>query len=203
MNERSDVKRKRGKVVPITNLREPEWEKQPGESPKQWAYFQLYRDLGSERSVTEVANQSDLEPGHLYDIGKRWRWKDRCDAWERHLDEIKVKEYEEAGRTMARRQATLGILLQEKAEGALKKLVYDEENQPSAKDVVVLAEAGVKIERLARGEKTDDGQTINVILPTLPDWAKGSPVVKAANPDESANEEGERDGKQDDNQISA
>jgi hypothetical protein len=119
----------------------------------------------------------------MKEVATRWRWDERVIAYENHLDEEKVKEFETAGRTMARRQARLGMLLQEKAEGALEQLVYDSDNAPTAKDIATLADIGVKIERQARGEQQDDGKTIQIVLPCIPDWAKGSQFVKSTSPE--------------------
>lgn len=165
------------KVAEVVNLRSPLWEKQANESYKAYQRFILYRDLGSERTYKAVAEEIQVTSEHICDLSSRWRWKERIAAWDKHLAEIRDKAIEDASKTMASRQAKLGMLLQDKAVVALESLAWDVDNPPTAKDVVSLADAGVKIERLARGEKTEDTGGVTINLPMLPTWAKASKYV--------------------------
>lgn len=166
-----------GSVQPITNLKQPIWEKQPNESFTVFAQFQLYRDAGPNRTQRMVAAEVDRSEDQISENAIRWRWRERAEAWDKNLDAIKTKAVEDAARTMATRQAKLGMILQDKAVAALEVLKIDEDTV-TVKDVVQLADAGVKIERLARGEQVAEAPAVIVQLPSIPGWAKSSPFIK-------------------------
>lgn len=169
----------RGAIIPVTNLRAPIWEKQNHESFPSFARFQLYRDVGSGRQFTLIAAEVGVKPKAIEEMGCRWRWKERAEAWDKHLDDLRVKAIEDAASTMASRQAKLGMILQDKAIVALENIQLKD---VTPRDAVALAESGVKIERLARGEKVDEPQTIVIQLPVLPGWARGSKFVQQIEP---------------------
>jgi hypothetical protein len=168
-----------GPIKPVTNLTKPIWEPQPNESFKLFGRFQLFRDLGANRTQRQVAAEVGITEDQISDAAVRWRWRERAEAYDKHLDEIKVKAVEDAARTMAVRQAKLGMILQDKATAALETLDLSE---ASVKDVVQLADTGVKIERLARGEQTAEAPSVTIQLTSIPGWAKNSPFLRSSTP---------------------
>lgn len=180
-------------VVPVTNftIGRPIWDQQHNEPGKYYSLFQLFRDLGPERTQSAVAREAGKDRNHINDIAKRWRWEERATAWDAHLVELRNKEIEDAAKSMGRRQAKLGMMLQDRAVDALALVDLSE---PSVKDVVQLAEAGVKIERLARGEKVEEDRTVILQLPSLPSWAQSSKYVVASESDNTQTKEPSSDG---------
>lgn len=163
------------KLQQVTNLSSPIWERQHYEKPKPYAYFELFRDMGPHRTMRALAEEIGLSHDYIREVSIRWRWPERIRAWDDHIAAIKIREVEDASATMANRQARLGMMLQDKAITALA--VVDLE-KPTVRDVVALADAGVKIERTARGEVMADTGSITMVFPTLPKWAKTSQFIQ-------------------------
>lgn len=168
--------RKERNLVPVTNLANPVWEQQHNEHPTTFDQFTLYRDMGPSRTQVAVAREVNVSTDKISDKATRWRWVERALAWDKHLDRLKVAEIELQAKSMGARQAKIGMMLQDKAEAALAMVDLSE---PTVRDVVMLAEAGVKIERQARGEKTEETQQVIIQLPSVPSWAQGSSVIIA------------------------
>lgn len=157
-------------------LIDPIWEIQPREGPKAWKWFELYRDLGEERTLQMVADAAGVSRSAVAQVCQDWQWQTRLHALDKFKAEQMTAKIKRDAETMASRQATLGMKLQEKANDAL--LVVDiSKDTVTVRDVVALADVGVKIERLARGEKTEEKEKIVIALPVIPAWAKGSAAV--------------------------
>lgn len=66
------------------------WERQPDESEKAYAAFLCYRDLGTDRNVTDAYRQSQRKPDAKQADGtwnkwvKKHRWRDRARGWDDH-----------------------------------------------------------------------------------------------------------------------
>ena len=139
-----------------------DWERQPFESMRAYSYFCLYRDMESlERSVKKVAEKVGRSVRMMWDLSSKWDWLKRAEAYDLHMQRLKLAAQEKARIEMAERQAREGTTLQNIAMGGVKNLL-DEKGQVR-KDVEMtpsviarLLEVGVKIERLARGESTDN-----------------------------------------------
>lgn len=62
------------------------WERQPNESAHKHGQFATYRDLGRTRTLTEAAQRLTLAYGHVRNLAAQYRWRERVEAWDRHLD---------------------------------------------------------------------------------------------------------------------
>ncbi len=138
----------------------PEWERQPFEKSRTYQYFCVYRDMDPlERSIKKTAEVVRRSVGMLWNISARWDWPKRADAYDLYIQRLKRAAYEKARIEMAERHAKEGTTLQSIAMGGIKDLV-DERGQVKANltptEIVRLLEAGVRIERLARGEATEN-----------------------------------------------
>jgi hypothetical protein len=80
---------------------------------------------------------------------KRWRWVERTQAWDDHLDAEARREHEKAVREMARRQAQAAQYMQAKGVGGLRH-VRDEDLTPDQARLLLVD--GARLERTARGE---------------------------------------------------
>lgn len=135
------------------------WERQEGETAKQYEAFCVYRDMktirdpNSKRSIRLVSEQLGKSEGLLERWSSANNWVERVDAWdmdqERIAREIAQKEAEEEIRKMRKRQAEAGKFAQIKAIKALNR-IPDDEIKPG--DVARLLEVGSKLERTARGD---------------------------------------------------
>ena len=167
-----------------------EWDRQPFESMRAYSYFCLYLDMELlERSVKKIADKVGRSVRMMWDLSSKWDWLKRAEAYDLHMQRLKLAAQEKARIEMAERQAREGTTLQNIAMGGVKNLL-DEKGQVR-KDVEMtpgviarLLEVGVKIERLARGEPTDNvnaDHTGEVKVVRLPapiedddEWAKRS-----------------------------
>ena len=129
------------------------WERQPGEPPRAWTAFTTYRDLAPhERSLVKVGVQYGKTAGWMEKLSSRWRWVGRVRAWENEQDRVKRVASIKAVEDMARRQVGMGLLMQKKAADRLNKMTDDEVMTLSVSEVIRLAEAGARLERLGRGQ---------------------------------------------------
>jgi hypothetical protein len=137
------------------------WEKQRGESAKAFNAFRIYRDLGPGRAqvkVGRILGESGV-PTALSQVERwssRWRWVDRCDAWDREQDRIAREEHQAAVADARSAEAMAGTLM---LGAAIRRLTGDTDlrdggevvtqpldlNQTSVSDVVRLADAGAKL----------------------------------------------------------
>jgi hypothetical protein len=154
----------------------PEWERQPFDGSRTYLYFCVYRDMDPlERSIKKTAEETKRSLGMLWNISSRWDWAKRAEAYDLHMQRLKLAAYEQARIEMAERQAKEGMTLQSVAMGGIRDLI-DERGQVKANltptEIVRLLETGVRIERLARGESTENvdekisGEVKVVRLPT-------------------------------------
>ncbi|MFI6326590.1 hypothetical protein ACIBG8_54340 [Nonomuraea sp. NPDC050556] len=64
------------------------WERQSGESERQYSRFAMYRDLGRARTVKQCAELVNLAHGTAHNAAHRFRWRERAEAWDRQQDKI-------------------------------------------------------------------------------------------------------------------
>lgn len=157
------------------------WERQGSESDKAWGAFVVFRDLPPRertlpRMYFEITGKrigqgaAQKVSMHYQRYRARYKWDDRVAAYDRHMDDIWLKELE-GQRVRARIETVdLGRALRQKAAEALQELrsvvyvtktvdgqkVQVPRSSLSATQIVRLAEVGVKLERMALGE--DDGE---------------------------------------------
>lgn len=84
------------------------WDRQPNEPERAWAAFVMFRDAGVGRTVSAVVNA--LHRGHgacIEGWAKKYNWRARTHAYDRHLDQVAQREAAKARRDMVRRHATM------------------------------------------------------------------------------------------------
>jgi hypothetical protein len=143
-----------GKEVPSMSATTDPWEVQPGESPRAFEAFTLYRNMTPRhRSLATVCRELYGDSaGNIRLVEKwssEWRWRDRAAAWDRELDRRTREAQVQARKDMAERHAALAVEVQTKALDRLMSLTREE---LSAGDALKMLVEGLKIERLARGE---------------------------------------------------
>lgn len=177
-------------MIDVTDYQEIKpWERQPGESEKAFSYFITYREMGRNHSLRTLCRQEGVGMRQIWGYSKKWRWVERCAAWQDELDRIKreviIKEVQEMTKRHSQQAMMFQRVLIMPVEAVIKKL---KQNSPEIaefegaklKDLfnIVLDSAKlfssvVDIERKSRGEPneilkqdvTSEGQRIKVILP--------------------------------------
>lgn len=147
------------------------WEKQPQETDAAFEMFCAWRDLDPhERTYRKALKNyegSNCPDTYAYAISataNRYRWRDRVNAYDRHVDE-KIREQLEARRMRARLEtADLGRQMRNKAHeavNALKAIVMVEDNGKlvprsslSPSDITKLAKVGRELESYALEDQT-------------------------------------------------
>lgn len=129
------------------------YDRQPTESIESWVKFVDYRDLGPRRTIKAVAAKHNCSPRSIQLLASKWRWSDRVQSWELHLDQLRQEVTESNAKRMALRHADIGRMAVEKAQEALASL---KPGDMSVGEATRLMEAGVKVERLGHGQSTQN-----------------------------------------------
>jgi len=136
------------------------WDRLAGESSKAYSHFCLYRDMGPDRSLRAMENVDGCTS--LYrQLGRgssKWRWVERCQKYDDHLEYQDRLRHEKERRQMRERHAKISVLGQNILVKEMEALLAKAQNghsQMTPSDVPRWADVMVKVERLARGEPTD------------------------------------------------
>lgn len=157
------------------------WERQPHEGQQPWLAFQIYRDLTTERTVTEVAKRVQKSHQLLYRWSARYGWHDRVLAFDREQDRL-WREFRFAEKVRAnRRQLRI-------AQNAVVKATLLTGNQatgdpgmdpslPATRAVREHVSWGMEIERKILGIGEEDGSDsvgVRIVIDSdlLPDGAQ-------------------------------
>lgn len=148
------------------------WERQPGETPKQWEAFALYRDMGAERSIQKVADELGKTKPNLGVWSKKNHWVERVTAWDAEVDRLNRLQQVKDIKKMRKNHATVASAMIVKAAQALNKIPIEE---IKASDVSKMVDVASKLERISRGdvgeviENRDGGQAMNAVQIYLPE----------------------------------
>jgi hypothetical protein len=97
--------------TPVETLRAPLWGRQPRETALSFASFRKYRDLPpGERTIARVCRELGKNETMMQDRARRWRWLERVDQWDAHLEELAIKSQEDAVTEMNERHAGLALV---------------------------------------------------------------------------------------------
>lgn len=137
------------------------WERLPNENTEQYGKFCAYRDMAytdgrcvNKRSLRKLAVQLNLQAARPLELlSVKYDWSNRCDAYDRHMEQLAREAQESAIIKMREDHALLASQMIRKAT---KRLLTIPEDAITASDLVRLADVGVKIERLSRGESTEN-----------------------------------------------
>lgn len=129
------------------------WERQERETPKAFEAFCVYRDMGTDRSASKVANIV----GKSFSLMQQWSqkngWVDRAAAWDDEQDRIKreaeQKAAVEAIKEMRKRHTKVAVKMINKADAALDEILAGE-IKPA--DIPRIVDIATKLERISRGD---------------------------------------------------
>lgn len=131
------------------------WERQDTDTAASFEAFQIYRDLGPTRSLTKVVQQLNKSKTLLGRWSGKFNWVERAEAYDQYMDQMRLQEEEEARRIMHQEHAAINKLMLQVAKKRIET-IKPEELSPN--DVKNWVEVGMKNERIARGESTEDNK---------------------------------------------
>ena len=149
------------------------WEQWPGEDAEQYMKFCGYRDMAYEgnpesdlkrgffyvnrlhrRSIRRLAESLGYTAARTLDyLSGKFHWIERAEAYDLDLERRVREAREQATMKMTEEHAMLGARMLRIALARMESIPHDE---ISAADVIRMADIGVKIERLSRGQSTDN-----------------------------------------------
>lgn len=135
------------------------WEQQPAETPRKHGQFVTYRDLGRTRTLQKAAEGLQLHAVTVRKAAARFRWRERADAWDRHLDRLYEAGWVEERRKAAESDARiLGAAVGKLAQ----RLGTLDAQQMSVGDFIRLLDVAMRHRRVLFG---DPAATIAVTGP--------------------------------------
>lgn len=184
-----------------------EFEQQPNESDKAFAAFNLYLNMGPDRSTAAVASRLLKSDQLIRRWSARWQWLDRVAAHARHLATVE----REATEALARGKSAEWLIRQQKlrdtewamhekciaaAERAFKAFMEREKVYADLSDIARILEVASKLGRLASGLPTDKTEVtgegggpiqveLNAALRKIYGQAEPGPTVVDVEPVES------------------
>lgn len=129
------------------------WEQQPDETSRAFAAFCMYRDMPpSIRSVRKVAQELGKSESLMRRRSARHRWIARASAFDGEQDRLRRAAARDEMIRMAERQARAGQVMQGRGIKRIAALSDQDVGLLTALEAMRLVEAGIRIERTARGE---------------------------------------------------
>jgi hypothetical protein len=131
------------------------------ESTPAFAAFRAYAVMGSIRSLRLVARALGKSQQLLSRWSVAWNWQERIRAYDDFASEQETAAFIQERRSMARRQAQLGVLGQNIAATGLMAIqtqLQAEAGQRPLKvhEIARLLDVSAKLERINRGENDED-----------------------------------------------
>lgn len=153
---------------------EEPWERQPEETNASWKAFQLFRDMGLERSINAIAKTSN--GGKSFDTNKKkgvkgsissnyskyhkwakkYNWEVRALAYDKMLDKKRIDQAIKDAQKMTERHIGLGVMLQARGAKRVKEMSEEEVVRMTLPNAIKMINEGVEIERLSRGLPTSN-----------------------------------------------
>ena len=158
------------------------WERQENETTKAYEAFCVYRDMGTQRSLSKVAEKLQKSDTLMGRWSRENDWVKRAAKWddeqERIEREIAQREQGKAIREMRKRHADLAKAMLIKSAKALAR-IPDDEVKPA--DISRMVDVASKLERISRGdvgdviEERDGGRAEDPVTFYIPDNGRDRP----------------------------
>jgi hypothetical protein len=162
------------------------WDRQPGESPKAFNAFRLYRDAMEKRTLAKVAETLGCSSTNVERWARRWAWTQRTYEFDL-VEEEKFREQMARDRVAhRRRQIQIGQAVQIVAVAGLRewqmKLDQKLPLNLDPDEVAKLLKLGDELETRGLGEDQGAGRFTRIIVnlgeaPPLPDALEASSSV--------------------------
>ena len=151
MTEKKKIIKRDENIMPLP------WERQPMEPWRSFNAFVTYRDLlPTERNMEVLSRMLGKTGATLKRWAREWEWDERVGAFLDYRDAQNRQIQIELRQQMHDRHATMAIRFLDKVNSRLETL--DPESM-DGKDLIAMAEKAIKIERLSRGESTENVKT--------------------------------------------
>jgi transposase len=134
------------------------WEQQKDEGNKAYQAFSVYRDMGANRSTSKVAQHFGKSKTLMDKWCGRWNWVERVMAFTLHNERLEREAAENARIDMVKRHTQIALMVQQKVVEKLRGMTTKQVEQMSPSDLVKMIDVSVKVERLSRGESTENKQ---------------------------------------------
>jgi len=127
------------------------WQQQPGETPRNFGLFLMYRDMGRIRTVAQLASLSPITFAATARVARYNRWVERAGLWDAEQDRLTSIRLQAAREEMAKTHAKAAQALMKKALARLETLDVD---SISPHALVLMLDTAARIERAALGLET-------------------------------------------------
>lgn len=166
------------------------WLRSPLDTDPEWEAFVLYRDAGPKRTLKAVGKALGHTGGDNATV-RKWAtehgWRFRVNAYERYMDEIKVRARAEQVAQMEERHAAiaanaLSALAQPLIALSRERLLPDGTRVPRVEEMErmatpellrVVARTSVAMARLAGVERLSRGEPTDLVRGTVPSAGEG------------------------------
>jgi len=143
------------------HVQENPWDRKPSETPRQYQMFCAYLEMNTAekpirtRNLLKLTKEIEFSYDYLRRLSSTHDWVSRAAAYDAYLA-TKIREKSEEDIIDMRKNHAL--LAAQMIRKATKRLLTMPEDDITASDIVRLVDVGVKIERLSRGESTENKQ---------------------------------------------
>ncbi len=147
------------------------WEMQPGETPKAFEAFVLYRDMpacGEKRSMNVVAKKLEKSGTVIHRWSSKYKWTERVKEYDRFLDRDDLDRRKKLIQETIERQLKISYSLERKALEALKLLNPSDMKAKEILDTLKLAmeiQSKILVEPQENGEDVEDRPEIVIYAP--------------------------------------
>jgi hypothetical protein len=132
----------------LDNALDP-WERQPDEMPLRHAQFCVYRDLGRARTLRKAAERLTKNDRYVRDVAAAFKWRERAEAYDRHLDKL----YEASWLEERRKAAEVDAKLLGAAVGKIaQRLQSLDASKLTTGDLIRLIDVAMRHRRLLFGD---------------------------------------------------
>jgi hypothetical protein len=156
------------------------WAAQPGELPRNYGMFLMYRDMGRIRTIAQFATMSPLKYATIARIARFGKWVARAGLWDAEQDRLAGIRLQDDRERMARAHSSAARKLMQKALARLETLDID---SISPHALVLMLDTAARIERAALGLETLNkgataAQTSVTVAATAGTDAAGKPQMR-------------------------
>lgn len=127
------------------------WDRQPDETPLRHSQFRAFMDVGRGRTLSNTAETLGRHRTYLWAVAHAYRWVERAEAHDRHLDEMHERVWLDERRKAAEYDARL---LQGATSLAARRLRSLNETDLSPGDLIRLLDVIMRRRRELFGDPT-------------------------------------------------